>query len=217
MTLRISNTKTRHLVEAVAVLLGMWIFASFIHGRPAQRIVALVSLGVVAVIISVSISDLQLLRRYLGLSVFSNKLLVYSLLGSGLGILLALLCRSISGVRVLPPTLTIIAVIAPLIGFTEELLFRGFLQEKLSGINIYAAILLSSFGHTIYKYLVLRSLPLNIGIDFISLVVLTFIAGIIYGILRLLSKSIMPACLAHGIFDLLVYGGLSTWPVWVWN
>jgi membrane protease YdiL (CAAX protease family) len=104
-----------------------------------------------------------------------------------------------------------------MIGITEELLFRGFLQGKLSGINIYAAILLSAFGHTLYKYLVLRSFPVDIGIDFLSLVVFTFIAGLMCGALRALSKSIIPACVTHAVFDILVYGGLSTWPVWVWK
>jgi membrane protease YdiL (CAAX protease family) len=127
------------------------------------------------------------------------------------------LYRGISKVSLLPQTLTFIALIAPMIGITEELLFRGFLQGKLSSINIYAAIVLTSFAHTLYKYLVLRSLPSDIGTDFFLLIVVTFIAGLMFGVLRVLSRSIIPSCLTHGVFDVLVYGGFSTWPVWVWS
>jgi membrane protease YdiL (CAAX protease family) len=217
MTWGFSNNRIRQLIETSLVLTGVYIFALFIHGGPAQRVAALAALSAAAVVISLSISDLQSLLKYLGLSEFSRKIAVYSLAGLGLGILLALRCRRISNMALLPRTLTMIALIAPMIGITEELLFRGFLQGKLSGINIYAAILLSAFGHTLYKYLVLRSFPVDIGIDFLSLVVFTFIAGLMCGALRALSKSIIPACVTHSVFDILVYGGLSTWPVWVWK
>jgi len=216
MTSGIPNSRIRHVVGPTLVLTGICIFALFIHGRPAQRMIALVALSVAAVVISLSISDIQSLLKYLGLSEFSTMIGVYSLVGLGLGILFALRCRSISNVTVLPQTLTVIAVIAPMIGISEELLFRGFLQGKLSSINIYGAIILSAFGHTLYKYLVLRSLPIDIGIDFLSLVVFTFLAGLMCGALRVLSRSIIPACVTHAIFDILVYGGLSTWPIWVW-
>ena len=217
MTWEISNNRIRYVIETTSVLTGICIFALFIHGRPAQRMIAMAALSVAAIVISLSLSDFQSLLKHLGLFGFSKKIVVYSFIGLGLGILMALRCRSISNIALLPQTLTVIAIIAPMIGITEELLFRGFLQGKLSRINIYAAILVSTFGHTLYKYLVLRSLPIDIGIDFFSLVVLTFIAGLMCGVLRVLSKSIIPACVTHAIFDILVYGGLSTWPVWVWN
>ena len=217
MTSEISDNRIQHLIETTLALTGICIFALFIHGRPVHRMIALAALSVAAVVISLSISDGQSLLKYLGLSEFSKKIGVYSLIGLGLGILMALRCRSISNMALLPRTLTVIAVVAPIIGITEELLFRGFLQGKLSGINIYTAVILPTFGHTLYKYLILRSLPVAIGIDFLSLVVFTFIAGLMCGVLRVLSKSIIPACVTHATFDILVYGGLSTWPVWVWH
>jgi membrane protease YdiL (CAAX protease family) len=211
------NSRTRHVVGPTLVLTGICIFALFIHGRPVQKMIAFAALCAAAAAISFSISDVQSLLKYLGLSEFSKKIGVYSLVGLSLGIIFALWYRSITHVTFLPQTLTVIAVIAPIIGITEELLFRGFLQGKLSSSNIYAAIILSTMGHSLYKYLVLRSLPIDIGIDFLSLVVFTFIGGLVCGVLRALSKSIIPACVTHGIFDILVYGGLSTWPIWVWN
>jgi membrane protease YdiL (CAAX protease family) len=217
MTSEISDNRIQHLIETTLALTGICIFALFIHGRPVHRMIAFAALSVAAVVISLSISDVQSFLKYLGLSEFSKKIGVYSLVGLVLGILMVLRCRSISNMALLPKTCTVIAVIAPIIGITEELLFRGFLQGKLSSINIYTAVILSTFGHTLYKSLVLRSLPVDIGIDFLSLIVFTFIAGLMCGVLRVLSKSIIPACVTHATFDILVYGGLSTWPVWVWH
>jgi membrane protease YdiL (CAAX protease family) len=217
MISEISSTRIRRLITPAAVVTAICLFALFIHGGPYQRMMAVAALGSAAITISLSIPDLESLRTCLGLSGFSKKIAVCSLAGAGLGVLLAVRYRSIAKIDLLPQTLTIIAVIAPLIGSAEELLFRGFLQGKLSGINIYAAILLSTSGHTLYKYLVLWSLPSAGGVDFLSLVVFTFIVGLICGLLRVLSKSIIPACVSHAVFDVLVYGGLAAWPVWVWN
>ena len=217
MTLGISTRRIRHLTETTLVLTGICIFGLFIHGRPAQRVIALAALSIAAIVISLSISDLRSLLKYLGLSELSRKIGVYALVGLGLGTLFALCYRGIVDGTLLPQTLTVIAVIAPIIGITEELLFRGFLQGKLVDTNIYAAIVLPTLGHTFYKYLVLRSLPLDIGTAFLPLVIYTFLAGLLWGVFRTLSGSVIPACLSHGIFDILVYGGLSTWPIWVWN
>ena len=217
MTHGISHSRIRQIVETTLVLIGICVFALFIHRRPAQRIVAFTALSAAAAVISLSISDVQSLLKYLGLSEFSKKIGVYSLVGLSLGILPALLFREISNMALLPQTLTVVAIVAPMIGITEELLFRGFLQGKLSSINIYAAIGTAAFGHTLYKFLVLRSLPIDIGVHFPSLLAYTLLAGLMCGGLRALSRSIIPACLLHAAFDILVYGGLSTWPVWVWN
>jgi membrane protease YdiL (CAAX protease family) len=217
MSVESVDRRIRHLFEAALVLTGICVFAWFIHGSAAQLVIALAALSFSAVVISLSASNVRSLLTYLSPSRFSKKTLVYSLAGLALGILWALLYRGISKVSLLPQTLTFIALIAPMIGITEELLFRGFLQGKLSSINIYAAIVLTSFAHTLYKYLVLRSLPSDIGTDFFLLIVVTFIAGLMFGVLRVLSRSIIPSCLTHGVFDVLVYGGFSTWPVWVWS
>lgn len=217
MTRDLSHNQIRQIAESTLVLIGISVFALFIHSRPAQRILAVAALSTAAIVISLSISDVPSLLKCLGLSEFSKKLGVYSLAGLSLGILSALLLRQISNMTLLPQTLTIIAFLAPMIGITEELLFRGFLQGKLSSVNIHAAIIVASFAHTLYKFLVLRTLPIDIGIHYPSLLAYTFLAGLTCGALRALSRSIIPACLLHGVFDILVYGGLSTWPVWVWN
>lgn len=42
----------------------------------------------------------------------------------------------------------------------------------------------------------------------------TIIAGVTLGLLRFYSRSIWPAVANHALFDVLVYGGGLTGPVW---
>jgi membrane protease YdiL (CAAX protease family) len=204
-------------VAASFALGGILVFAWFIHGNPVQFAIALSGLLLAAAMISFSAKDLPALLTCLGLDSFNVKTAGYSLVGLGLGILLALVCRVLSNLGPFPATLTGIAWVVPLVGITEELFFRGFVQGTLSTRGNIAAVVVPALGHTLYKYLVLRSLPDPTGFDFPVLLVLTFAGGITFGLLRTLSKSIIPAAAAHGIFDVLVYGGLSTWPAWVWG
>jgi membrane protease YdiL (CAAX protease family) len=216
MILESLDRRARHLTQAILVTAGICLFAWFIHGQAAQRILALAALGFASLVISLSIPTFRSLARSVGLARISKAVGLYAVGGLLLGVLLAVSYRSISNISLYPHTLTIIALVAPAIGVTEELLFRGFLQGRLSTINTPVAVILASLAHTLYKYLVMRSLPFNIGTDFLSLVVFTFVAGLLCGIPRALTKSVVPACVMHGVFDILVYGGLSTWPVWVW-
>jgi membrane protease YdiL (CAAX protease family) len=134
-----------------------------------------------------------------------------------LGVSLALVCRVLSNLSLFPAALKGIAWVVPLVGMTEELFFRGFLQGTLSTRSTWASIVVPALGHALYKYLVLQSLPDPSAFNFPVLLVLTFAGGIIFGLLRALSKSTLPPAAAHGIFDVLVYGGLSAWPPWVWG
>jgi membrane protease YdiL (CAAX protease family) len=117
----------------------------------------------------------------------------------------------------IPVSLTAFAIISPMIGITEELLFRGYLQGRIREKNRLLAIVIGALGHTAYKFVVLKSLPDPAGIDFPFLITWTMIGGLIFGILRDLSDSVLPPSLAHGCFDVIVYGGFVSAPIWVWG
>ncbi len=109
------------------------------------------------------------------------------------------------------------AIIAPLIGIMEELVFRGYIQTKMAPAGSVLSILIASTGHSLYKFLVIKTLPEDVPINFVWLILLTLVFGIILGIFRDRSKSIYPAALAHAIFDIIIYGGSAVAPFWVWR
>ena len=79
------------------------------------------------------------------------------------------------------------------------------------------SIVMASAGHAVYKYLVIKTLPGDIPVNFTWLILMTFVVGIVAGIFRERSGSIYPAAIAHAVFDLIVYGGSATAPFWVWS
>ncbi len=59
------------------------------------------------------------------------------------------------------------------------------------------------------------SLPLQFDLFF--LVVWTLVGGLLFGLLREKSGSAFPPLIAHAMFDIVLYGGLATAPLWVWT
>jgi membrane protease YdiL (CAAX protease family) len=141
----------------------------------------------------------------------------YSLAGIIFGILLGLLFNFIKEDSLLPLTLTKFALIAPLIGITEELVFRGFVQSKSASSGALASVLIAASGHTLYKYLVIKTVPVDLNTHIPSLVIMTFLVGVVFGMMRVASRSVIPPALAHALFDIIVYGGASLAPVWIWS
>ncbi len=214
---RIIPTKYTALSSAILVIAGMCIFALFIHVDSCLRILSFAGLILAAVIISRSVRDIKSLLAILGIIPFMRKAIYYSMGGIIFGVLLGVLYNFIKADYLLPPGLTNFALIAPLIGITEELVFRGFVQSRSASLGTLTSILLASSGHTLYKYLVIRTVPVDLSTNFTSLIILTFTVGIVFGIMREASKSVIPPALVHGIFDIIVYGGATLVPVWIWG
>jgi len=117
----------------------------------------------------------------------------------------------------LPATLTLVAVIAPMTGAVEELIFRGYVQGILNPVNRIFALVFAAITHTAYKLLILYSLGDPPEFDFLFLAQWTFLGGLVFGILRDQSGSVIPPLIAHAIFDIILYGGLLVAPFWVWS
>lgn len=217
MIISISRAIPRKLSAASFALAGIFLFAGFIHGNTVQFAIAVSGLVLAAAMICFSAKDLPSLLSCLGLSSFTSKAFYFSLAGLGMGISLSLIYRICSNLSLFPATLTGIAWVVPLVGITEELFFRGYLQGVVSSHSTLVSIVIAALGHTLYKYLVLKSLRSPMAFDFPVLLILTLGAGLLFGLSRALSKSTIPPLIAHGIFDVLVYGGLSSWPIWVWS
>jgi membrane protease YdiL (CAAX protease family) len=196
--------------------LAIWIFSLFIQRESGLHYFAYAGLLLAAFIISRSIPNFSALFSAFGISPFRRKTLNYIIAGLVLGLLLAFLNKTLSGVPVFPSILTKFTIIAALIGITEELVFRGYVQAQMAPAGTLASIVIASAGHTVYKYLIIKTLPDELQVNYPLLVLLTFGIGIILGILRDRSKNILPPALAHAVFDIIVYGGFQSAPLWVW-
>jgi membrane protease YdiL (CAAX protease family) len=129
---------------------------------------------------------------------------------------LAVCYRLYLDISLFPKSFHLFVIVAAIIGCMEELVFRGFLQEYVKSINGPFSILFSTLSHTGYKCCLFLSPVITADIDIGKLAVYTFIAGILFGTMRHLSKSILPSLFAHALFDILVYAEFVTAPWWVW-
>lgn len=209
--------KQINIWESIFVITGICVFAFFIHKDSFWKIVSFAALVLTGLIISWSVKDLLSLLRVLGIIPVNRKVLPYILAGLLFGSALGLLYNVIREDVLLPSTLTAFALLAPLIGITEELVYRGFVQGNTASMGALFSIVFASLGHTLYKYILLSTHPLELNANFTIFVLLTFSVGIVLGILRHYSRSILPPAVAHGIFDILVYGGAAAAPVWIWG
>jgi membrane protease YdiL (CAAX protease family) len=106
---------------------------------------------------------------------------------------------------------------AALIGTAEELLFRGFIQGKLSSLGWPAAVVLASLAHTAYKLSLFVFPKEGWATTFLVLGFFTFVVGCIQGALRQGTGSVIPPLTAHAFFDIFAYGDWTQAPWWVWG
>jgi membrane protease YdiL (CAAX protease family) len=116
----------------------------------------------------------------------------------------------------LPTTLTLFAPVAALVGATEEVVYRGYMQGRLRALGPLPAVALAALGHTAYKCALFALPGRLVGIDFGILAACTFLGGLLFGALRERAGSVLPPLVAHACFDILVYGELAHAPWWVW-
>lgn len=195
---------------------GILLFALFIHTPWPRRLISFVALAMSALIIGTSTRNDSLLHAF-GLAPVSHRILIFSIPALLLGMGFAWLTRSTFDMSPLPVSASRFVIIAPIIGATEELIFRGYIQGHLRSIGRIFSVIYASTVHTCYKLLVILSLSVPLQFDLFFLVIWTFIGGVTFGILREGSRSSIPPVIAHAIFDIVLYGGYAVAPVWVWS
>ncbi len=214
---KIPNEKISVLVETVLLIFGIGIFAWFIQEENYLKFVAFGGLLLTSLVISAIIVKSDSPLDFFGLNRFNKRILFFCVGGIFIGLLPAFYGRYYYDLPDFPGPLTIIALVSPLIGITEELVFRGYIQGRLRIIGVVGSISIASAAHAIYKLLVVYSVNDLVEVNFLALVGLTFGFGIIAGLLRAGSRSAIPAMVAHASFDLLMYGDFTSMPVWVWG
>jgi len=196
-------------------VLSILVFAAAIHQNFPVKLIALLGLSGTALVIAFS-SRKQGALELFGLDRFRKQTLLYMLPAAGMGILLGMLSRNSFDISLFPARITGVALVAPMVGAMEELIFRGYIQGQLRPIGRIFSIIYASAVHTSYKLLVILSLTIPLQFDFFYLVLWTFLGGLLFGSLKELSRSSLPPVIAHAVFDVVLYGGLAAFPAWVW-
>jgi len=196
--------------------LGILLFAGFIHHPMPLLLLAIGGLAGTAAVIVFSTRHISILEAF-GIKQLNRKILLYILPAIVLGLVLGMLTRNRYELTYIPAGFTGIALVAPLIGAMEELIFRGYFQGQLRPFGRISSIISTSAFHTSYKLLVILTLAIPLQFDFFFLIFWTFLGGLLIGTLRELSGSTIPPLIAHAVFDIILYGGLATAPAWVWS
>jgi membrane protease YdiL (CAAX protease family) len=208
----------RPVAEAGAVSAGLVLFALTAHSGLPWVLAGAAGLGAAAVAIGLTLRDTvgRSPRRPLAASAAQARRLTWLaiglLFGGGFGVTYRVVWR----LPPLPAGLEAFVLVACLVGATEELVYRGYVQGRLRVLGWPAAIVLAAIAHTAYKtaLFVLPASPVDI--DFAFLATWTLAGGIVFGLLREFSRSILPPAAAHAAFDLVVYGAMTQAPWWVW-
>lgn len=217
-TRTLSGKKKQYPAPIEHVLLsaaGILIFAGFIHQSFPLRLIAIGGLAGTALLIAFSTRYLNLQEAF-GTGRLNRTILLYMLPAAFLGVILGILTRQRFELTLIPAGFAGMVVVAPLIGAVEEFVFRGYMQGQLRQHGKISSVFYTSGLHTCYKLLVILTLSIPRQFDFFFLLFWTFIGGLLFGALRECSKSTIPPMLAHAVFDIVLYGGLATAPVWVW-
>jgi membrane protease YdiL (CAAX protease family) len=207
---KLMGTTYRPMVNALLGCMLLVLFSYFIHDVLPLRVLAFAALGAMAFLISMDRGD----DRVLG-TMKNRRSLSFGIMIAIAGALLAVYyLRDEANMPIIPKSLGWFAILAAIIGSTEELVFRGWMQSQFSGRFAWAGILFAAFAHAAYKSALFLSPEIMYDLNTLGLFRMTFLAGIFLGSLRYYTGSVWPALLAHGIFDLLVYADSEqTW--WV--
>ena len=195
---------------------GILLFAGFIHHPFPLLLLAIGGLAGTAVVIGFSARHMTI-REAFGLKRLNRKVLLYTLPSIVIGVIMGMLTRNRFELTLIPAGFTGVAFVAPLVGTVEELIFRGYIQGHLRPVGRIFSIVTASVTHTSYKLLVILTLAIPLQFDFFFLIFWTFVGGVLFGTLRDLSGSTIPPVIAHAVFDIVLYGGLASAPVWVWS
>lgn len=113
------------------------------------------------------------------------------------------------------------ALTAMVIGLTEELLWRGWMQGVLTNtLGPWLALSIVAVSHAAYKTALFVFPPIDEPMrtpgSLLSMAAITLVAGLFLGFIRVREGTIAAPVAFHMLFDLFVYGQCATTPWWVW-
>lgn len=209
--------ETLPLTEAAVSAAGMCLFALFSHTSMPLKSVSFFGLFLSFFALIRGLRTVVSPGTLLGLNKFSKVVAVYSAFGLVLGVVMGIAYRWGYGMELLPSAFGLFAPVAALIGATEEILYRGYIQGRVQRLGPFGAVAFAAFCHTAYKcsLFVFHNQPVQINMLFLA--VCTFGVGLALGTLRERAGSVLPPLAAHVLFDIMAYGEYAQAPWWVWS
>ncbi len=212
-----TKSKFKVLVESLICVAGIVVFAVFSHDKAVPFILSVTGLVIAAIIININARTLKDLRQLFGFGKISGTTIVYITISLLFGILIAVVFRRHKHDLPIPDRLTYFVIPALLIGATEELVFRGFIQGHTRRIGIMVSIIFATLAHALYKCSFILAHQSGYEPDILFLVKWTIFGGFIFSLIKEYSDNIVAPIAGHAVFDLLVYGDFISAPWWVWS
>lgn len=209
-------------IEVCLLTIFMGIFGLFIHSPFPFTLISFTGFIFVCFIVAFRLvknahKPVTFLIAFFGIKPFTRKALLYTVIGLLGGLILGAALRAWKKAPLIPGTMTLFAIgVAPFIGVSEELLFRGYMQRRLYEINGLLAVILAALSHTVYKCSLMLLPPLFDRTKIPVYAILTFIGSLLFGIVSWKSNTVYPALAGHAVFDIIVYSTSGTAPWWVW-
>ena len=201
--------------HSLALTVALWIFSLGINFEFPIKLIALIALVMAGF-------WMNSIHRELPETIFSpslwrfKKSLNWILIATILTLMLAIYSRIEDGLSAIPSTIGAFVIVAVLIGFLEEVVFRGFVQGGAQQWNKKGAIVMASVSHAGYKALLFVFPLQHLNNSAFELFGYTFLAGLVLGYSRYITGSLWPAIFTHCIFDFWLYMEQSSAPWWVW-
>lgn len=202
-------------VKSLALTGALWFFSLFINFDFPIKTIALLALVIAGF-------WMNSIHRDIPGSVFLPSLWRFKksyswiLVATILSLVLSVYSRIDDGLPAIPSKIGEFVIVAVLIGFVEEVVFRGFVQGSAQQWNQTGAIVLASVSHAGYKALLFVFPLQHLNNSTLELFGYTFLAGLVLGYSRHITGSLWPAILAHCFFDFWLYMEQSSAPWWVW-
>lgn len=200
-----------------AACAGMTVFALFSHRPYPASIVAAAGLLATVAAVGLHAFDGDGAADVLGVARPSVRSVSLAAAGLGLGAAGAVAHRASIGLPDWPGPIQPFAVVACAVGATEELLYRGWVLGSLRRSGRAWAITASAAAHAAYKTALFAWPATSDRVDLGRMGVLTFLAGVVLGLLRVAGGGLAAPVVAHAAFDLLVYGAVASSPWWLWG
>jgi membrane protease YdiL (CAAX protease family) len=202
------------------VAVGMVVFALFAHRGMPWAVPSGAGLLLSAGVVGVSLRRAAHPRKLLGISGAGPRLGVAVIIGIGSGVAAGLWQRGQASVPHEAATgLPLFVLLACLIGIAEELVYRGWMLGRLSPLGWPVSVGVAAVAHAAYKTALFAWPPeaVTSAFDLGGIALWTVLGGLMLGGLRVTSGSVLPAMLAHAVFDAVVYSAYAAAPWWVWR